>query len=95
MMKSLGGTRNVIKILHNHIVTHNPFVARWKRRGAPKPNPVGKRSPGNFGDVEYACFEAWYQARLDGDEHAQNDAIKQAMNDEESRKAAAASAAGV
>ena len=79
---------------------HNSFVQRWRGRmqraaareaednvaraaGLPVRNRVSFR--GNFGDVEFACYESWVIAFKENDNHKMMDAIKHAMNDEFSR----------
>ena len=79
---------------------HNSFVQRWRGRmqraaareaednaaqaaGLPVRNRMSIR--GNFGDVEFACYESWVIAFKENDNHKMMDAIKHAMNDEFSR----------
>ena len=51
--------------------------------GMPVRNRVSIR--GNFGDVEFECYEAWVIAFKANDNHEMMNAIKHAMNDEFSR----------
>ena len=79
---------------------HNSFVQRWRGRmqravareaedeaarlaGLPVRGRASLR--GNFGDVEFACYESWVIAFKNNDNHGMMDAIKHAMNDEFSR----------
>ena len=88
LVKIVGGNKSVLKLLRNHIMVDNPFVKRWTRRGVPKRSSGIGMPPGRYGDVEYACFEAWYEAKRNNDEAGMFDAVRQAMNDAISRGAA-------
>lgn len=78
--------RCVIDILYDHIFKNNAFVTRWKGRLSRENRAdVGKpilRRRGNFGDVEYACYEAWVKAHKVGDHSAMINAVKNAMKNE-------------
>ena len=58
-----------------------------RQAGLPLPTPTRRHrvSGGNFGDVEFACYESWVNAIKNNDNHGMMDAIKQAMNDDFSR----------
>ena len=78
--------RNVIDILYDYIFKNNAFVARWKGRlsrekSADNGKPAKKRR-GNYGDVEYACYEAWVKASKVNDRLAMMNAVKHAMKNE-------------
>ena len=101
-----GTTRRVIEVLYDHIMKHNSFVQRWRgrmQRAAAREAedaiakaaglPVRGRASlrGNFGDIEFVCYESWVVAFKAKDNQGMMDAIKQAMNDEFSRQQIAAS----
>lgn len=82
--------RRVIDILYDHIFKHNKFVTRWKVRLSKDnaraaqdkdcPTASGKQRRGHFGNVEFACYEAWVAAHKDNDRSGMMNAIKKAMS---------------
>lgn len=111
LRRFFGTTRRMVDVLNAHIMNHNPFVARWTarmKRAAAKEAarearrqaglflpPRTSRVGGNFGDVEFACYESWVTAFKNNDNHGMMDAVKQAMNDDFSRQQVLSSASDI
>lgn len=110
LRRFFGTTRRMVDVLNAHIMNHNPFVARWTarmKRAAAKdalrqaarvagtPPPRMSVARGNFGDVEFACYESWVTAFKNNDNHGMMDAVKQAMNDDFSRQQVLSSASDI
>ena len=57
--------------------------AHAREAGLPVRNRTSVR--GNFGDVEFACYESWVVAFKNNNNQDMMNAIKHAMNDEYSR----------
>ena len=86
--------RRVVDVLWDYILKHNTFVKRWqgrlsraearaaeeKRRSEAGEEVIKKDRPrGNYGDVEWACYESWVKAYKADDRTDMIHAIKHAM----------------